>query len=121
MKPSKTFCSFVLTGVLLGALVAPVARANRITTFASPAGLINPDALALSGNDLYVTNYGNNTVGEYNATTGAPITTFVNPVGLNEPDGLAILNVPELSTWAAVLGGGRVLLNIQRRRSASRG
>ena len=36
-------------------------------------GLDTPTGLALSGNNLFVANEGNGTVGEYNATTGAAI------------------------------------------------
>jgi hypothetical protein len=43
-------------------------NAKFITT-----ALDSPSALALSGNILYVTNQGNNTVGAYDATTGAVI------------------------------------------------
>jgi hypothetical protein len=46
--------------------------------------------LAISGNDLYVSNSVNGTVGEYDATTGATINANLIPVGLNSPEDLAI-------------------------------
>ena len=51
-------------------------------------GLARPFYIALSGNDLFVTNYGANTIGEY-TTSGAA----VNPAlvtGLGGPTGIAI-------------------------------
>ena len=55
------------------------------------AGLTSPRGVALFGNDLFVANGGSaNTVGEYNATTGAVINaSFVT--GLSAPVGLAVL------------------------------
>ena len=46
--------------------------------------------LALSGNDLYVSFPSSNTVGEYNAATGAPIAGFTSPSGLDDPAGVAV-------------------------------
>ncbi len=43
----------------------------------------------MSGNNLFVTNFFSNTIGEYNATTGATINAnFIT--GLNGPIGLAL-------------------------------
>ena len=57
-------------------------NANLIT------GLNLPRGLALSGNNLLVSNVGGTTVGEYNATTGAVINaTLIAP---SEPHGLAL-------------------------------
>src|SRR5947207_5984021 len=39
---------------------------------------------------IFVTNGGNNTIGEYNATTGAPINPAFISSGLNVPDGIAV-------------------------------
>jgi hypothetical protein len=59
-------------------------------------GLNEPTSLLVSGNNLYVTNFGNGTVGEYNATTGAPINaTLISglPHTVNDgPFGLALYN-----------------------------
>ena len=59
------------------------------TTFSTITGLSNPYALALSGNDLFVVNNVSGTVGEYDATTGAPI--HANFIQGNAPTGLAVL------------------------------
>ena len=66
-----------------------------------------------SGSDLFVTLFGNNTVGEYNATTGAAINaSFIT--GLNQPFALAVSasSVPEPSTWLMIAVGGVALLGI---------
>jgi hypothetical protein len=52
-------------------------------------GLDYPEALAISGNDLYVSNEGSGTVGEYNATTGMAIAADLI-TGLDAPGGIAI-------------------------------
>jgi hypothetical protein len=66
-----------------------VINANFIT------GLNYPARLALSGNDLFVSNYVGGTVGEYDATTGALINAnFIT--GLSYPDGVAVASVPSI-------------------------
>lgn len=56
-------------------------------------GLNNPQGITITGNTLYVANFGNNKIGRYDATTGAPIgtpgswLTFSN--GLSGPYALA--------------------------------
>jgi hypothetical protein len=63
------------------------------TNFSTITGLNGPAGLALSGNDLFVANYGGGsgtTVGEYDATTGG---AAINPsfiTGLNDPWGLVL-------------------------------
>src|SRR5216684_1197885 len=52
-------------------------------------GLNTPDGLAVSGNHLFVSDFGSNTVREYNAKTGAVINAnFIT--GLNGPEGLLV-------------------------------
>jgi hypothetical protein len=79
------------------------------------AGLDAPEGLALSGNTLFVANFGSGTVGEYNAATGAAINAnFIT--GLNGPIGLAVASVPEPSTWSMIAIGGVALLGIMHRK-----
>ena len=61
-----------------------------IAGFTSPSGLFNPRNLAVSGNNLYVSDTVNNTVSAYNATTGATIASFTTVSGLYRPFGLAV-------------------------------
>ena len=71
---------------------------------------------AAHGQDLYVASFGSNTVGEYDASTGALIdANFVT--GLDNPYGLAVSDVPEPSTWALLGSGAGWLGLILRRRS----
>ena len=60
------------------------------TGWTSPGVMHFPYGLAVSGNRLYISNYDTNTVGVYNATTGAVLTTSLIS-GLSGPVGLAIL------------------------------
>ena len=61
-------------------------NANLVT---AGEGLNRPVGLALSGNNLFVSNFGGTTVGEYDATTGAAINaSFIT--GLNAPYGMAL-------------------------------
>jgi hypothetical protein len=55
-------------------------------------GLNGASYLAVSGNTLFVANLAGGTVGEYNATTGAPISPITPNIitGLSEPVGLAV-------------------------------
>ena len=46
--------------------------------------------LARAHAGLYVANQDSNTVGEYDATTGAAIPGWTSPSGLNNPEGLAL-------------------------------
>ena len=74
-------------------------------------GLTGPYALAVSDNDLFVTN--GNGVAEYNATTGAAINpSFIT--GLINPYELAVAPVPEASPWWMMAGCGAALLGIMR-------
>ena len=55
------------------------------------SGLNEPEGMAISGSNLFVANFGNGTVDEYNATTGAA--TGINAsfiTGLDEPEGLVL-------------------------------
>lgn len=53
-------------------------------------GLTQPAGIALSGGTLYVTNYGNNTIGKYDASTGAAVNaTFITGGALSQPAPLA--------------------------------
>jgi hypothetical protein len=68
------------------------------------SGLDNPTGIAVSGGDLFVTNYFAGTIGEY-TTSGAT----VNPAlisGLNDPQAIAVVSasVPDRSsTWTLLL------------------
>src|ERR1700730_6458916 len=64
---------------------------------------------------LYVSQGVNNTVGEYNATTGAPINANLI-TGLRFPTGLAVAAVPEASPWSMIAVGGVALLGIMHRK-----
>jgi hypothetical protein len=50
-----------------------------------------PVGIAFFGGNLFVANIGNNTIGEYNATTGATINSSFISSGLNMPEGIAFL------------------------------
>ena len=71
-------------------------------TFSAITGLNLPVGAAIFGNDLFVANNGTNTVGEYNATTGAVINAnFVT--GVNGSYGLAVLGSQLLVVWVVSL------------------
>lgn len=59
-----------------------------ISTFIT--NLNDPRGIAVSGSDLFVVNQGNNTVGKYNAATGAVINASFITSGLNTPYGIGI-------------------------------
>ena len=72
-------------------------NANFITS-----GLKTPYGLAISGNNLCVVNFSGNSVGEYNALTGATI----NAALITGPNHVAYFAiVPEPGTWT-LLGLG---------------
>jgi len=54
------------------------------------SGLDSIGGIAISGNSLYVVNAGNDTMGEYDATTGAPIAGFTSPIQLSDPVSIAV-------------------------------
>jgi hypothetical protein len=60
------------------------------SSFTSPAGLTEAEGLAVSGTNLYVTDFANNTVGDYSTVTGDAYAGFVPPTGLDEPLGIAV-------------------------------
>ncbi len=100
------------TVAVYDAVTGGVVNASFITGLNSPLGL------AISGNNLFVANFGSGTVGEYDATTGATINAnFVT--GLNGPVDLAVRVIPEASTYELLVGGLGLLFFV-RRRSPSR-
>jgi hypothetical protein len=86
-----------------------VAEYSAITGAPNPnftviTGLSAPVGLALSGNDLFVASRSSGTVGEYDATTGAPIEpNFIT--GLNGPSGLAVSGN---NLWVSSVNSGTV-------------
>jgi hypothetical protein len=53
--------------------------------------LNSPTGIAISGNIIYVVNFGGGTVGEYNATTGSAINvSFITGLGVSVPSGIAV-------------------------------
>jgi hypothetical protein len=67
-------------------------------------GLNYPYGFAVSGNTLFVANYGGTTVGTYNATTGAAINAnFI--AGLTYPQGLAVSGNILFVAQSIVIGG----------------
>jgi hypothetical protein len=66
-----------------------VASTGQLVPTFAVSGLDDPLGLAISGNNLFVSNEADGTIGEYNATTGAPEQpTFI--AGLDHPDDIAI-------------------------------
>jgi hypothetical protein len=88
----------------------------------STGGSAFVDGLAASGNNLYVTQTssgGASTVGEYDATTGAPIVGYTSPSGLDGALGIvAGTPTPEPGSATLVILGGLGLLAHRRRSSA---
>jgi DNA-binding beta-propeller fold protein YncE len=76
-------------------------NASLITGFDSPQGI------AISGNDLFVSNTGDGTVGEYTISGGTVNTDLIS--GLSGPYGIAISPVPEPSTVALAALGVAIL------------
>jgi DNA-binding beta-propeller fold protein YncE len=64
--------------------------------------LSNPLDLAVFDGHLYVVNNGTNSIGEYNAATGATINAALI-TGLSDPQGIAV--VPEPATLALAAFG----------------
>ncbi len=93
-------------------LAGATINASLITGLNSPAGL------ALSGEDLYVANYGVGTIGEY-TTAGATVNTSLVPGALDYPWGVLVENVPEASTYTLLAGGlgGWLLLGWRTKRT----
>ena len=86
-----------------------IGKYNLDGTPVNPAfitGLSNPLDLAAFGGNLYVVNNGTNSVGEYDAATGAAINAALI-TGLNDPQGIAI--VPEPATLTLLVAGLAVL------------
>jgi len=81
-----------------------------ISSFTPITGLNAPSGLAVSGTDLFVSNFGASTVGEY-TTSGATINASLIK-GLSGPGGLAVGSVPEPSPWSMIAIGGVALLGI---------
>ena len=100
-----------MSGSQYSATTGALINANFITT-----GLTYPATLAVSGNNLFVSNFQGTTVGEYDATTGAAINaSFIT--GLTNPSGLAVASVPEPSTWSMIAVAGVALLGIMLRKN----
>jgi hypothetical protein len=81
-----------------------------------------PGDLAVSGGDLFVTNFDAGTIGKYDAATGATINSALVS-GLNGPEGIAVVSasVPDASsTWTLLLLGltGIFSLNLVLRQPA---
>jgi hypothetical protein len=67
------------------------------------AALLGLCSISAANAQIFVPNYFSNTIGEYNATTGAPINASL-VTGLNGPGLFAVEDAPEPSTWALLLG-----------------
>ena len=93
------------------------------TRFTPPTGLKFPDFISVANNLLYIStlqggtgaNYAGS-VQAYDATTGAPSPDFTTISNLYSPYGVAISTAPEPSTWALLLLGTALLLNMARMR-----
>jgi len=77
------------------------------------SGLSAPTGIAVSGSNIYVTNAGNNTIGEY-TTDGLTVNASLIS-GLSAPTDIVVQNVPEPSTWVLLAAGVFIL---QQRKKA---
>jgi len=113
----QTYYVSNLNGLVLGEVNA--AGATVHTTAPPNSGWAA--GLAVSGNTLYVAEYINNTLGSYDATTGAVITGPFTISTTTSPFGLAVaLPAPEPATWlllAVSLGSLTTVMVLRRRRS----
>jgi hypothetical protein len=91
-------------------LFAANSLSNSISEYTTSGGTVNaslvtglnaPYGIAVYGADVFVTNTGNDTVGVYNAATGAEVNASLIS-GLNDPQGIAV--VPEPATYATIIG-----------------
>ena len=106
LMKSILFFIIPLTAVFAGSTLATAARAGDIfvtygasmdeyTTSGATiqtslvTGFASPNGMAVSGSDLFVTNYANNTVGLYDAATQSTINTALI-TGLSDPQGIAV-------------------------------
>jgi hypothetical protein len=105
---------FVANRFTVGAYDATTGAAN--VKFSPITGLDFPLGLTVSGNTLFMPNSFSDTVGTYNAASGALINAdFIT--GLDFPLGLAVASlVPEPSPWPMMAGSGVALLTVMLRR-----
>ena len=78
-------------------------------------GLNGPEGIVISGTDIFVANYSNQTLMEYD-TSG---NTLANPLasgGALSSGPIGIVAIPEPSTWAMMgIGAGLLIFRRQRR------
>jgi hypothetical protein len=97
-----------------------IATGNSVTSFTSPS--VNaPADILIAGGDLYVSNSGNGTVGEFDTISGDAITGFNTITGFDAPDGIAFegVAIPE-PKGGALFAGSLGLLAATRRFRRSR-
>jgi hypothetical protein len=81
------------------------------------SGNLGPaSGLAVSGNSLFVASQSLNTIGEYDAVSGATVNSSL-VTGLSSPTGIAISSVPEPSAVSLLAIGLSGLAMMRRRRS----
>jgi len=68
----------------------------------------------VSGGEIYVANFGNNTIGAYTTLGATDNASLVS--GLNGPYGIDVVTTPEPSTLALTSLGGALLLLFRRQR-----
>jgi hypothetical protein len=96
---------------------------SLISAFVSPS-VDEPADLLISGTDLYISNTGDDTVGEYSLLTGAPADGFSTITSVLGPEGLALeaQPIPEPATWTVFAVGIALLEGMRRfRRCAGSG